>query len=134
MKHLSYSDEHVKAEIDIREATTRDGIQREYLMYGEVPKDPILLRAQQLLGTLTAAADIRVLEVDGKAIKLTKDTLLDLPGGLTTLWGAYVIEVNPHWQFGITSEELEALQKKAQKPSTGSEVSTEPTPKVKPKA
>lgn len=134
MKHLSYEDGIVKAEIDIHEASTREGIQREYLMYDNSPKDPILLRGQQLFGTLTAAADIQLLEVDGKPFKLTKENLLDLPNKFTVLWGAYVFEANPQWQFGITADELEKLQKKAQKPSSGSEHSIEPLPKAKPKA
>jgi hypothetical protein len=133
MKHISYDDGTVKAEIDIRPATTRDGIRRETLMYGELYKDPVLLRSQQLLGTLTAAADVQTLTVDGKPVKLTAETILDLPGTLTTLWSLAVFEVNPHWQFGITSEELEAIQKKALTPSSGSEDSTEAPTKAKQK-
>jgi hypothetical protein len=133
MKHLSYSDGSVKAEIDIRPASTRDGISREYLMYNDIPRDPVLLRAQQLLGTLTAAADVKLLERDGQPIKLTAESLLDLPGALTTRWALDVFEVNPHWQFGISSAELEELQKKALQPSSGSEASTEQPTKAKPK-
>ena len=113
MKHVSYNDNSYHAEIDIRPASTGDGIRREMLMYENAPKDPVQLRAQQLFGTLTAAADIITLEKDGKPVTLTAAALLDLPGALTTLWGAYVFEENPHWQFGITAAELEALQKKA---------------------
>lgn len=130
MKHISYDDGEVKAEIDIRPATTRDGINREYIMYNDVPKDPVMVRAQQLFGTLTAASDIQKLEVDGKPLKLTNESLLELPGAFTTYWAACVFEVNPHWQFGITSEQLEKFQKKAPLPSSGSEVSTAPTPKA----
>jgi len=133
MKHLSYSDGSVEAEIDIRPASTRDGINREYLMYNDLPKDPILVRAQQLLGTLTAAADVKLLERDGQPIKLTAESLLDLPGALTARWSLDVFEVNPHWQFGISSAELEELQKKVLLPSSGSEASTEQPTKAKPK-
>lgn len=133
MKHISYDDGSVKAEIDIRPATTGDGIRREQMMYGEIQKDPVLLRAQQLLGTLIAAADIKVLEQDGQPVKLTNESILELPGALTTLWGAYVFEVNPHWQFGITAEELEAFQKKASPPSSGSKDSTGQPAKAKPR-
>jgi hypothetical protein len=133
MKHISYDDGSVKAEIDIRAASTRDGIQREYLMYNDLPKDPVLVRAQQLFGTLTAAADVKLLERDGQPVKLTVESLLELPGALTTRWSLDVFEVNPHWQFGISSAELEELQKKALKPSSGLEASTEQPTKAKPK-
>jgi hypothetical protein len=131
MKHLSYDDGKVKAEVDIRPATTGDGIRRDRDMYGDMPKDPVLQRAQQLRATLTAAADIQLLTVGGADYKLTNESVLELPGALTTLWGAYVFEVNPHWQFGITAEQLEELQKKAPSPSHGSKTSIEPTPKAR---
>ena len=38
MKHLSYDDGRIRAEIDIRQATTGDGIQRGLLTY-DLPKD-----------------------------------------------------------------------------------------------
>jgi hypothetical protein len=133
MKHVSYDDGHVKAEIDIREATTGDGIRREYLMYNDLPKDPVGIRARQLFATMTAAANVLALERDGQSVKLTDETLLDLPGMLTELWTKKVFEVNPHWQFGITADELEKLQKKAPQPLNGSEVSTEQPAKAETK-
>ena len=129
-KHLSFDDGEYRAEIDIRPATTGDGIRRERDMYENPSKDPLELRAKQLLITLTAVADIQTLTKAGKSIKLNVDTLLDLPGALTTLWSMYVFEANPHWNFGLTTDQLEAIQKKASPPSAGLPDSTEPQPKA----
>ena len=43
----------------------------------------------------------------------------NLPDKLLWMWEQAVYEVNPHWRFGETLENIEELQKKARKPTTG---------------
>ena len=132
MKHLSYDDGTYRAEIDIRPATTGDGIQRGLLTY-DLPKDDKLpFRARALFASLSVVSDIQKLEKNGQAIKLTPEILADdtLPDMLTTIWEMRVFEENQQWRAGLTADQLEELQKKLRKPSGGSEVSTEPQTKA----
>lgn len=133
MKHLSYEDEHFKAEIDIREATTGDGIRRTMLMYGTKQEDDLLKRSQIMLGNLLSAANIQTLTKDGEPFTVDAATLLDLPSALTQPWEMMVFDVNPQWLDVMTADQLLELQKKVRKPSSGSSTSTEPATKAKPK-
>ena len=63
MKHLSYDDGIVRAEIDIRPATTDDGIERGSKTYDIPAGDKHPFRAHSLFATLTAPSDILKLEV-----------------------------------------------------------------------
>ena len=140
MKHLSYDDGIVRAEIDIRPATTGDGIQRGLLTYDLPKDDPLPYRARTLFANLSVISKIEKLqrrigtvESDNPQyadIVLTPESMLELPDALTVLWELDVLDVNPQWRYGLTSDQLEALQKKAPKPSSGSEPSTELTPKA----
>ena len=142
MKHLSYDDGTIRAEIDIRPATTGDGIQRGLLMY-DLPKDDKLpFRARTLFANISVVSTILKLEsvqrdpndknheVVGQVVKFTAETMLELPDALTALWELKVLDENPQWRYGLNSDQLEELQKKLRKPSDGSENSTEPQTKA----
>jgi hypothetical protein len=131
VSHFSYKDKHIHAEIDIRAASTADAFNREKIMFGQLQSDPTLARAQQMVGTLLAAATVEKLNVDGKDIKLTAETLLDLPSAFTTLWEMRVYEENPQWQFGLSADQLDEIQKKALQPTSGSGDSIEQPAKAK---
>lgn len=130
MKHLSYDDGTVQTEIDIRPATTDDGIERGSKTYDIPAGDKHPFRAHSLFATLTAPSDILKLEVDGKPVKFTIDLMRKLPDAFTSLWERRVLEVNPQWRYDLTSDQLEELQKKVNPPSAGSKDSTEPQPKA----
>jgi hypothetical protein len=124
MKHLSYDDGSVCAEIDIRAATTDEGIQRGTVTY-DVPKDDKHpFRAHSLFATLSVPSDILKLEVDGKPAKFSIELMRKLPDAFTSLWERRVLEVNPQWRYDLTSDQLEEIQKKATRPSGGSKDST----------
>jgi hypothetical protein len=132
--HIFYDDGTVKAEIVLRPpASTGDGIRRESLMYSKISKDPVLNSAQALYATLVSGSDIEVLERNGQLVALSVDTVMELPGALTSLWELRIFEINPHWQYGVTPDQLENLQKKASKPSTGSDNFIEQPTKAKSK-
>ena len=139
-KHVSYDDGTYRAEIDIRPATTGDGIQRGLLTY-DLPKDDKLpFRARTLFANLSVVSKIDKLTRQAgtkdngdpviETIKLTPESLLELPDALTSLWELKVLDENPQWRYGLNSDQLEELQKKLRKPSPGSEISTEPQPKA----
>jgi hypothetical protein len=135
MKHFSYDDGVYRAEIDIRPATTGDGIQRGLLTY-DLPKDDKLpFRARTLFANIGVVSTIEALEKDGQPVKLTAESLLDLPDALTVLWEMNVMDINPQWRYGLTSDQLESIEKKAQAPSVGSPDSIAPSTKARsPKA
>jgi hypothetical protein len=125
MYTLIYRDEEIDADIDLRSASTADAFKRELAMFNPPQTDPVLARAQQLLGTLTAAATIKKLIVKGQSdYKLTAESVLELPSTFTTVWEMRVYEQNPQWQYGLTADQLEEIQKKALQPSSGSKRST----------
>ena len=130
-KHVSYDDGTYRAEIDIRPATTGDGIQRGLLMY-DLPKDDKLpFRARTLFANLSIVSTIQKMDTpQSQIVTLTPESLLDLPDALTTLWEMKVLDENPQWRYGLNSDQLEELQKKLRKPSSGSETSTEPQTKA----
>jgi hypothetical protein len=136
MKHLSYDDGTYRAEIDIRPATTDDGIQRGTLTY-DIPKDDKLpFRVHSLFATLFCASTIQELTCEVKSdavgkepqyadIPFTLEAMRKLPDGLTVLWEMKVLDVNPQWRYGLNADQLEAIQKKATPLSGGSTTSTE---------
>ena len=130
MKHLSYDDGTYRAEIDIHQATTGDGIQRGLLMY-DLPKDDKLpFRARTLFANLFVVSKVEKLDKDGQTIPFNVEGMLELPDALTALWELKVLDENPQWRYGLNSDQLEELQKKLRKPSDGSENSTEPQTKA----
>jgi hypothetical protein len=130
MKHLSFDDGTTRAEIDIRPATTGDGIQRGLLTY-DLPKDDKLpYRARTLFANISVVSKIDILVCNGEPLKLTPEAMLDLPDALTVLWEMDVLDVNPQWRYGLTADQLEEIQKKALMPSPGSPASTKPGSKA----
>jgi hypothetical protein len=140
MKHLSYDDGTYRAEIDIHQATTGDGIQRGLLMY-DLPKDDKLpFRARTLFANISVVSTFKELTCrvgtpesglpQYADIQLTPESMLALPDALTALWELKVLDENPQWRYGLNSDQLEELQKKLRKPSDGSENSTEPQTKA----
>jgi hypothetical protein len=133
-KHLSYDDGHIRAEIDIRPATTGDGIQRGLLTY-DLPKDDKLpFRARTLFANLSIVSTIQKMDTpQSQIVTLTPESLLDLPDALTTLWEMKVLDVNPQWRYGLNSDQLEEIQKKALTPLDGLPDSIEPAANQQPK-
>jgi len=142
---FEYEDETVKAVIVLRSATGRIGVQRSNMIsdaYAEIEKEnkahpahPIqpmeVINRAHRVPLLTAAADIKLFQVDGKDAKLDAALCETLPDLFLWEWEQHVYKVNPHWRFNASLESVEALQKKAMKPTTGSKSSTKPDEKEK---
>jgi len=130
MRHLSFDDGTYRAEIEIRPATTDDGIERGTLIYDTPKDDKLPFRVRYLFAGLSIVSDIQTLNCNGEPVKFSIDTMRKLPDGLTVLWEMKVLDENPQWRTGLNADQLEAIQKKVIPPSGGSTTSTEPTGKA----
>jgi hypothetical protein len=103
-KTLTYSDEHLTAEIEVRAATVLDGMRRTRLQLEagqETGGEPDLDRS--FLRSITYPAIVAVstgkITVDGEALPWppTFEQYLTLPEPLGIQWEIAVYEQNPHW-------------------------------------
>ena len=130
MRHLSFDDGTYRAEIEIRPATTDDGIERGTLIYDTPKDDKLPFRVRYLFAGLSIVSDIQTLTCNGEPVKFSIDSMRKLPDGLTVLWEMKVLDENPQWRTGLNADQLEAIQKKVIPLSDGSTTSTEPTGKA----
>jgi hypothetical protein len=141
---FEYDDGTVKARIVCHPATGRQGIERGNLSSAARAADEADVKAGKLVvdavrninrtyrvPLLTVACDIELFQIDGVDTKFDYTLCDTLPDVFLWLWEQKVYEVNPHWQFGQTVDNVEQIQKKVMPPTTGSKASTKPDTKAK---
>jgi hypothetical protein len=136
---FEYDDGTVKARIICHPATGRQGIEKGNMSSAaraaeekEEKKDSVRnINRTYRVPLLTAAADIELLQINRVDVKFDYTLCDTLPDLFLWMWEQKVYKVNPHWQFGQTAENIEAIQKKAMTPTTGSKTSTKPDAKAK---
>lgn len=101
-RHVEYEDERVKADLEIRQATVRDGIKRTMFMRdaednetGDLELDVL----RRLVYPPLMAVTIGTLVVDGQEQEwpLDFETYTELPEALGIEWENAAFELNPHF-------------------------------------
>lgn len=120
--HIHYDDGAVSAELEIRQATTLDGMKRTRLLVeadglGNLDVDLLVLHTLYPSLVVCTSGEIKR---EGQPLDWppTFDQFLSLPEALSVKWEAAAFDMNPHWR----PEGAEDGQKKAL--TTGSPEST----------